>query len=104
MGGLLLVLSFRGVVDCDRGGSPFFSRSASRRKSDFGSMISPPDVDGRCDGVIVARRGRTGYWFGVKYFGVVLVLDMLDVRYGDSMQRGSNILGMTPDLGLRLRQ
>jgi hypothetical protein len=42
-------------------------------------MASPPEVDGRCDGVIVARRGRTGNWFGVKYLGVVLVLDMVDV-------------------------
>ena len=45
-------------------------------------MVSPPEVDGRCEGVIVARRGKTGYWFGVKYFGVLFVLAMLeeDVR------------------------
>jgi hypothetical protein len=41
-------------------------------------MVSPPEVDGRCEGVIELRRGNTGeataYWFGVKYLGVLFVL------------------------------
>ena len=37
----------RGVVDRDRFGSPFFSRSASLRNVLVGSMTSPPDVDGQ---------------------------------------------------------
>ena len=70
-------MTFLGVVDCDRGGKPFFSLRASRRNSDLGSIVSPPEVDGRTEGVIEPRRGNIGYWFGVKYFGVLFVLDMM---------------------------
>lgn len=71
------------MVDCDRG-RPFFSRRASLRKSDLGSTVSPPEVDGRCDGVTVARPSKGGNWVGVKYLGVVLVLDILKCGYGSS--------------------
>jgi hypothetical protein len=43
---------------------------------------APPDVDGLCDGVVDDRLGNAGYWFGVKYFGVLFALAMiyLDLR------------------------
>jgi hypothetical protein len=103
MGGRLL-LTLRGVVDWDLGGNPFFSLRASRRKSDFGSILSPPEVEGRCEGVIDERRGKTGYWFGVKYFGVVFVLAILKMcrgknrKSGNDVQRNSLIQAATLDL------